>query len=241
MQKKTVLITGANKGIGYETAQQLGAVGFTILVGARSEDRGKEAAAKLESEGISASNIVLDVTDQATIDAAFRTIDEQFGSLDVLINNAGVLLEQGTFPSQLELIDLKTTFETNFFGMFAVTKAMIPLLTKSLAGRVVNVSSGVGSLTLLSDAASQFANFHLLAYSSSKAAVNALTIMFAKEFKNTPLKFNAVEPGPTSTDLTGNAGFRSANQAAKIIVDLATISEEGPTGGYFDEYGKLPW
>lgn len=238
---KTVLITGANKGIGYETARQLGAMGFTILLGTRNEEKGKEAAAGLVNEGVNAHYILLDVTNQHTIEAAFKNIEEEFGSLDVLINNAGVSLERGISPSQLELSALKETFETNFFGMFAVTRAMLPLLKKSPCGRIVNLSSGLGSLILNSDPESEFARFNLLAYSSSKTAVNALTVMLAKEFKNTSLKINSADPGYTATDLNRHSGYRSVEQAAGIVVRLATLPEDGPTGGFFDENGEVPW
>ncbi|MBB6632920.1 SDR family oxidoreductase [Cohnella thailandensis] len=238
---KNVLITGANKGIGYETARQLGAMGFMILLGTRNEEKGKEAVAALVNEGVNARFILLDVTNQDTIEAATRQIEQEFGSLDVLINNAGVSLERGASPSQLELAVLKETFETNFFGMFAVTKAMLSLLTKSPSGRIVNLSSGLGSLAINSDPKSEFARFNLLAYNSSKTAVNALTVMFAKEFKNSPLKINAADPGYTATDLNRQTGYRSVEQAAGIVVRLATLPEEGPTGGFFDENGEVPW
>lgn len=238
---KKVLITGANKGIGYETARQLGSMGFMILLGTRNEEKGKEAAAALVNEGVNARFILLDVTNQDTIEAATRQIEQEFGSLDVLINNAGVSLERGASPSQLELAVLKETFETNFFGMFAVTKAMLSLLTKSPSGRIVNLSSGLGSLAINSDPESEFARFNLLAYNSSKTAVNALTVMFAKEYKNSPLKINAADPGYTATDLNRNTGYRSVEQAAGIVVRLATLPEDGPTGGFFDENGEVPW
>jgi NAD(P)-dependent dehydrogenase (short-subunit alcohol dehydrogenase family) len=238
---KNVLITGANKGIGYETARQLGAMGYMILLGTRNEEKGEEAVAALVNEGVNARFILLDVTNQDTIEAATKQIEQEFGSLDVLINNAGVSLERGASPSQLELAVLKETFETNFFGMFAVTKAMLSLLTKSPSGRIVNLSSGLGSLAINSDPKSEFARFNLLAYNSSKTAVNALTVMFAKEFKNSPLKINAADPGYTATDLNRHTGYRSVEQAAGIVVRLATLPEEGPTGGFFDENGEVPW
>jgi NAD(P)-dependent dehydrogenase (short-subunit alcohol dehydrogenase family) len=238
---KTVLITGANKGIGYETAKQLGVMGFVILLGSRNEEKGQEAAAALVNEGTNAHFILLDVTDHGTIEAAARQIEQQFGSLDVLINNSGISFDNGASPSQLELTNLKVTFETNFFGMFAVTKAMIPLLKKSPFGRIVNLSSGLGSLTLTSDPEFEFARINLLAYNSSKTAVNALTVMLAKEFNDSPIKINAADPGFTSTDLNGHRGYRSVEQAATIVVRLATLSEDGPTGGFFDENGEVPW
>lgn len=238
---KTVLITGGNKGIGYESARQLGRKGFIILLGSRKEERGQEAVAALVNEGMNAYFIKLDVTDQGTIEAAARQIEQQFGSLDVLINNSGIAYDKGASPSQLELPTLKETFETNFFGMFAVTKAMLPLLMKSPNGRIVNLSSGLGSLTLNSDPESEFAQINLLAYNSSKTAVNALTVMLAKEFHNSPIKINSADPGFTSTDLNGHTGYRSVEQAATIVVRLATLDEGGPTGGFFDENGEVPW
>jgi NAD(P)-dependent dehydrogenase (short-subunit alcohol dehydrogenase family) len=239
--EKIVLITGANKGIGYETARQLGAMDFTILLGARDEARGSKAAADLVNQGIHARFIPLDVTQQDTIQAAARQIEQEYGLLDVLINNVGVSLDRGASPSQLELSDLKATFETNFFGMFAVTKALLPLLKKSSCARIVNLSSGLGSLTQNSDPQSEFAQINLLAYNSSKTAVNALTIMFAKELKNSSVKINSADPGYTATDLNGHRGYRSVQQAAKIVVHLATLQEDGPTGGFFDENGEVPW
>lgn len=238
---KTVLITGGNKGIGYGTARQLGKQGFVILLGSRNEERGREAVAALVNEGVKAYFIQLDVTHQGTIEGAATQIEQQFGSLDVLINNSGIAYDNGASPSQLEVHHLKETFDTNFFGMFAVTKAMLPILLKSPNGRIVNLSSGLGSLTLNSDPESEFAQINLLAYNSSKTAVNALTVMLAKEFNHSPLKINSADPGFTSTDLNGHTGYRSVEQAATIVVRLATLDEGGPTGGFFDENGEVPW
>jgi NAD(P)-dependent dehydrogenase (short-subunit alcohol dehydrogenase family) len=239
---KTVLITGGNKGIGFETGRQLGHLGFTILLGSRDETRGQEAAAALNTENINAKAITLDVTNVDTIQSAVQQIDNQCGLLDVLINNAGVTFEDGSVPpSQLELTNLKRTYETNFFGMFSVTKAMLPLIKKSPAGRIVNLSSGLASLTLNNDPESEFYGDNLLAYMSSKTAVNALTVLFAKELKDTLIKVNSADPGFTSTDLNGHMGYRSVEQSASIVVKLATLSNDGPTGGFFDENGVVPW
>ena len=240
-KEKTVLITGANKGIGYETARQLGAMGFTILLGVRNEEKGRKATEALAKEGINTHFVLLDVTQQHTIEAAAKYIEQEFDLLDILINNVGVSLDRGASPSQLELSDLKETFETNFFGMFAVTKAMLPLLKKSLSGRIVNLSSGLGSLTQNSHLDSEFAKINLLAYNSSKTAVNALTVMFAKELKNSSIKINSADPGYTATDLNGHRGYRTVQQAATIVVRLATLGEDGPNGGFFDESGEVPW
>lgn len=238
---KTVLITGANKGIGYETARQLGALGYIILIGSRNEEKGQEAVAALKKEDINAHFIQLDLAEQATIEAAAKQIEQQFSSLDILVNNAGISLGAGVAPSQFKLSDLRETYETNFFGTIAVIQAMLPLLQQSPAGRIVNLSSGLGSLTYNSDPEHEFSRFNLLAYNSSKTALNAATIIFAKEFKDSPIKINAADPGYTATDLNGFRGLRSVQQGAGIVVRLATLEEDGPTGGFFDENGEVPW
>lgn len=188
---KTVLITGANKGIGYETARQLGSQGYTILVGARDQSRGETATEQLKEQGIQAHLIVLDVTKRSTIEAAVAQVEAQFGSLDVLINNAGISVDPENTPSQYKIESMRTLYDTNLFGVVELIQNMLPLLQKSPAGRIVNVSSGLGSLALNSDPDSPYAEFNALAYNSSKTALNAVTIMFAKEFKKTPLKINA--------------------------------------------------
>lgn len=238
---KTVLITGGNKGIGFETARRLGKMGFVILLGARDEKRGQEAVIQLVNEEINAHFIPLDVTVQETIHSAAVHIDEQYGSLDVLINNAGVSLDRGNPPSQLELSQFKRTYDVNVFGMFSVTKAFLPLIKQAPAGRIVNLSSGLASLTLNSDPKSEFYGLNLLAYMSSKTAVNALTVLLAKELRETTIKVNSADPGFTSTDLNGHRGYRSVEQAATIIVELSTLANDGPSGGFFDENGVVSW
>ncbi|MEK3951471.1 MULTISPECIES: SDR family oxidoreductase [Paenibacillus] len=240
-KSKIVLITGGNKGIGFETARQLGNMGYEILIGARSEEKGHEAVTFLETENIKAKTVVLDVTNPSTVLSAVEWIEQEYGYLDILINNAGVFFEGNTPPSELELSVLKNTYETNVFGVFSVTKAILPLLKKSSAGRIVNLSSGLGSLTLNSDPTSEFYNVNSLAYNSSKTAVNALTVFFAKELRDTPIKINSVCPGFTATDLNGNSGYRTVEQAASSVVKLATINNDGPTGSFFDENGVVPW
>lgn len=240
-KSKIVLITGGNKGIGFETARQLGNMGYEILIGARSEEKGHEAVTFLETENIKAKTVVLDVTNPSSVLSTVEWIEQEYGYLDILINNAGVFLEGNTPPSELELSVLKNTFETNVFGVFSVTKAILPLLKKSSAGRIVNLSSGLGSLTLNSDPTSEFYNVNSLAYNSSKTAVNALTVFFAKELKDTPIKINSVCPGFTATDLNGNSGYRTVEEAASSVVKLATINNDGPTGSFFDEDGVVPW
>lgn len=239
-ERKIALITGANKGIGKEIARQLGAQGLTVLLGARDEGRGAAAADELKREGINARAIPLDVADQKSIDAAARRIEGEFGRLDVLVNNAGIALDRVP-PSQLDMDTLRRTYDTNFFGVFAVTQAMLPLLRKSEAGRIVNMSSGLGSLTQHSDPNGPYTGVNLLAYNSSKTALNALTVQFAIELKDTPIKVNAADPGFTATDLNQHRGTRTVEQGAIAAVRLAALPADGPTGGYFNEDGPVPW
>lgn len=237
---KVALITGANKGIGLEIARQLGKQGITVLVGARDQERRDAAAASLREQGIDAHPVALEITDQASVDAAASQITSQFGRLDILVNNAAILRDKVP-PSKLDVALFRETFETNVFGMFAVIKAMLPLLRKSPAGRIVNMSSGLGSLTQAADPKSPFYSYNALAYNSSKSAVNALTVSFAKELSKTPIKVNAADPGYVATDLNGNSGPRTVAQGATAPVRLATLPDDGPTGGYFDENGTVPW
>jgi NAD(P)-dependent dehydrogenase (short-subunit alcohol dehydrogenase family) len=239
-QGDIALISGANKGIGYEIAHGLGAQKITVLVGARDEGRGQAAVDKLKSDGADARFIQLDVTDAATIQRAAAQIEKDFGRLDILINNAGIA-EWGFQPSNVELSKVREVYETNFFGPVALIQAMLPLLKKSKHGRIVNVSSSLGSLTLSSDLSSPFADFLALGYNTSKSALNAMTIQFAKELKDTPIKVNAICPGYCATDINGNSGPRSAAQGAVAAVEYATIGEDGPTGGYFNDQGPIPW
>lgn len=242
LKGKIALITGANKGIGYEIARQLGSRGATVLVGARDIGRGEEAANKLRSNNIDAKAVQLDVVDQKTIDSTAQQIESEFGKLDILVNNAGILSDGDRLPpSQVDIQTLRHTYETNVFGVFAVTKALLPLLKKSTAGRIVNISSGLGSLTLNLDPSYEFANFKLVAYNSSKTALNALTVLFAAELKDTPIKVNAADPGYTATDINQNQGHRTVEQGATAAVRLATLPDDGSTGGFFDENGVLPW
>jgi NAD(P)-dependent dehydrogenase (short-subunit alcohol dehydrogenase family) len=240
LKGKVALVTGANKGIGLEIARQLAQQGSTVLIGARDEKRGEEAARSLHAEGLDTRFVHLDITDQTTIDAAAQKIEDEFGKLDILVNNAAVALDQ-TPPSQLDMDILRRTYDTNVFGVFAVTKAMLPLIRKSEAGRIVNMSSGLGSLTQTSDPQWPFAQVNLLAYNSSKTAVNAITVQFANELRDTPIKVNAADPGYVATDLNQHRGHRTVQQGASAPVRLATLPADGPTGGYFDEDGVVPW
>ena len=227
--EKVALITGANKGIGKEIARQLGAQGFLVLIGARDEGRGTEAAAELKKDGVNAQAISLDVTDQAGIDRAARKIESDYGRLDVLVNNAGIALDSGVSASALDIDLLRRTYETNVFGVFAVTKAMLPLLKKSGAARIVNMSSGLGSLAQNSDPNWGFAGVKPVAYNSSKAALNMITVIFASELKDTPIKVNAADPGYTATDLNQHSGPRTQGNCIWILFSNACLFFEGVT------------
>jgi NAD(P)-dependent dehydrogenase (short-subunit alcohol dehydrogenase family) len=233
----TTLITGANKGIGYETARQLIAAGHTVYLGSRDAARGREAADRL-----GARTVQLDVTDDASVEAAAKAIEAD-GGLDVLINNAGVE-ERGQGNSVIGPADvtadiMRKTFETNVFGTVRVLHAFLPLLERSGAPVVVNVSSGLGSLTGAADASSPAYAYPGVAYPASKSAVNMVTVQYSKAFPG--IRINAVEPGFTKTDLNGNTGFQTVEQGAEIIVRMAQTGPEGPTGGYFSAAGPLPW
>lgn len=237
---RVALITGANKGIGLEIARQLAAAGATALIGARDPGRGERAATALAADHLDVRFIRIDVTEQSSIDQGASRIESDFGRLDILVNNAGIGIDNAP-PSQLEMDVLRRTYETNFFGVFAVTQAMLPLLRKSDGARIVNISSGLGSLTQNSDPGYQYAGAKLLAYNSSKSALNALTIQFAHELRDTPIKVNSADPGYVATDLNNHRGTRTVEQGARIAVKLATLPADGPTGSYFDEDGVVPW
>ncbi len=239
--KRIALVTGANKGIGFETARQLARRGDTVLLGARNEARGREAAAKLKAEGFNAHFVHLDVEDAETHQTAAQFVEEKFGKLDVLVNNAGIALDANSKASNVSQDLLRKTFDTNFFGVIAVTQVLLPLLKKSAAGRIVNVSSGLGSLTQHGDPAWEFYEVKPLAYNSSKTALNAFTVMLAHELKDTNIKVNSADPGFTATDLNRQSGYRTVEQGASVIVELATLPDDGATGGYFDDNGIVPW
>ena len=234
-------MTGANKGIGFETARQLASRGITVLIGARDEQRGKEAAAKLQGEGLDVRFVHLDVSDETTHEAAHRFVKSNFGKLDILVNNAGIALELTEKPSAGNMQNLRKTFDTNFFGAISVTQTLLPLIRNSDAGRIVNVSSGLGSLTQHSDPGWEFYQFKPLAYNASKTALNAFTVMLAHELKDTAIKVNSADPGYTATDMNSHSGPKTVAEGASVIVQLATLPADGSTGGYFNDAGALPW
>ncbi len=242
-EKQVALITGANKGIGYEVARQLGRDGgMTVLLGCRDEARGQEAADKLKAEGLDAHAIRLDVADLPSVQEAAAKIGREFGGrLDVLVNNAGVASDLNP-PSQTDLDKFKATHATNVFGPLAVTTTLLPFLRKSPAGRIVNVSSSLGSLAGNSKPEPGYSDYRLVAYNSSKAALNMQTVLFAAELaQDTPIKVNSACPGYCATDLNNHQGTRTVEEGSRVIVRLATLSPDGPTGGFFNDDGPVSW
>lgn len=246
MERTIALITGANKGIGYEVARRLGRHGMTVLVGARDEARGSAAVEQLRAAGTRAELVPLDVNDSASIADASAQIEHRFGRLDVLVNNAGVHVEPTQAPpSQVTSSILRTTYETNVFAVVDVINAMLPLLRRSDAGRIVNVSSTMGSMTLWSDADSANRRFYplFLAYNSSKAALNAITVQYAVELLESGIKVNAASPGFVATDLNDHRGILQLEDEPSVsaVVEMATLPADGPTGGFYDADGPAAW
>lgn len=241
--KKVALITGANKGLGFEMARQLAQAGVTVVLGARDTQRGEAAAAQLRGQGLDAHFLKLDVTHPADHRSAAAFLEQQFGHLDILINNAGISLEGlgGGKASSTPPDVLHRTFETNFFAPVALTQTLLPLLRKSPAGRIVNMSSILGSQTFHADPASPIYNFKSLAYDSSKAALNSFTIHLAHELRDTRIKVNSAHPGWVKTDMGTDAAPMEIPDGAKTGVALALLGDDGPTGGYFHLGKPLPW
>jgi len=241
-QPTLALVTGANKGIGYQIAAQLAGLGMTVLLAARDAGRREDAVATLRSTGGDVHPIALDVTDPATVRAAAAHVEEHFGRLDVLVNNAGIAGARAQTPSTADLDAIRAVFDTNVFGVMTVTNAMLPLLRRSPAPRIVNVSSGVGSLAAMSDPDSPLARMPpSAAYVPSKTTLNSLTVQYAKELRMDGILINAADPGYCATDLNNNTGYRTAAQGAAIAVRLATLGSDGPTGGFFNDDGPVPW
>jgi NAD(P)-dependent dehydrogenase (short-subunit alcohol dehydrogenase family) len=242
--KKVALISGANKGIGFETARQLGKLGYVILLGSRDALKGEVAARQLRGEGIDARVVKLDVNRQSDIDAAVKYVEKDFGKLDVLVNNAGVMLEKGwtqNTTSETKMENLRATFEANVFAVVSLTTALLPLLKKADAARIVNVSSILGSISLQATPGSPTYTTKLFAYNASKAALNMFTIHLAHELRKTKIKVNSAHPGWVKTDLGGSSAPMSAVDGAKTEVMLATLPEDGPTGGFFHVGEAIAW
>ncbi len=247
MSQTIALITGANRGIGFETARQLGKQGIKVLIGARSEEKGKEAEATLKAEGLDVEYIDIDVDNTATHAAAAKTIEEKYGKLDILINNAGIFLAEefdadgGMVPaSKTSQETFRKTFDTNFFNTIDVTQALLPLVKKSDAGRIVFLSSGLGSLGLHSDPTSEIYNYKVPAYNISKTALNGYVVHLAHELKDTNIKVNTAHPGSVVTDMNAN-GQIPVEEGAKTSVDLATLPADGYSGKFIHLGQELPW
>ena len=242
-KKTTALITGANKGIGLETARQLGKRDITVLVGARDSGKGKTAAAELRKEGIDAHALEIDVSDPASIRKAAAEVESEFGRLDILVNNAGIMTDdRSRKPSDQTLDTWRETFDTNVLGLIATTQAFLPLLRKSEAGRIVNLSSILGSIEYhATPGAPVYDSKETPAYNVSKAAVNAYTVQLAHELRDTSLKVNAAHPGWVKTEMGGEEATMDIEDGAKTSVALATLRDDGPNGTFVHMGEPLPW
>lgn len=239
--KRQALVTGANKGIGLAIARGLAQAGMAVWIGARDRARGEAAVQLLTGEGLDVRLLEIDVADDASVRRAAQQVAGEAGALDVLVNNAGIILDRSTAPSQVPMQDVLATYQVNLLGPIRVTQAFIPLLKAARQARIVMMGSGVGSLTLITDPTSIYSSVNLLAYTSSKVALNAVTVSFARELESFGIKVNAVEPGHVQTDLNDNTGVLTPDEGASTAIRMALIGEEGPTGGFFGSHGRQPW
>ncbi|MFC0515188.1 SDR family oxidoreductase [Mucilaginibacter angelicae] len=241
MEKQTVLITGANKGIGLETARQLATAGYYVYLGSRDQDRGQKAVDELKAEGLNDIELLLiDVTSEQSVQKAHDELAAKIDHLDVLINNAGI---PGAFPQPAAATSddtMKQVFEVNFFGVIRTVRIFIDLVKKSPNPRIVNVTSDLGSLAYHNDPAWQYYHFKSAAYGPSKTALNAYTVALAFDLKD-QVKVNMVNPGYTNTEFNGNQGPKAVEDGAAPIVEYAMLDADGPTGKYVSDYGETPW
>lgn len=241
---KVALITGANKGLGLEMSRQLAQHGLTVLIAARNLQAAEEAVTTLRNEGFQAEAIALDINSSTQIQAAVQAIGDKFGKLDVLINNAGVMLDGEwsiSNASSVSIDIIRKTFDTNFFALVELTQALLPLILKSQSGRIVNMASIEGSLTLHAEPNSPIYDAKPFAYNASKAAVNSFTIHLAHELRNTPVKVNSAHPGWVKTELGGEGAMMDITEGAKTGVQLATLPDDGSSGGFFHLGQPVPW
>jgi NAD(P)-dependent dehydrogenase (short-subunit alcohol dehydrogenase family) len=241
MTGKTVLITGANRSIGFETARQLGRLGYRIWLGSRDATHGKTATDQLLTEGHDVRLLHINVTDEESVLAAANFVRQQDGKLDILINNAGILGSEPMAPTQQSVSEVEKVYRTNVFAPIRVTQAFLPLLKSAGSASIVMVSSGLGSLGWLSDPSNEFYGVNTLAYNTSKTALNAVTLAFAKDLMGDGIRVNCADPGYTATDFNGHSGYRTVEQAATGIVWLATQDASGPTGRFYFEQTQVPW
>jgi NAD(P)-dependent dehydrogenase (short-subunit alcohol dehydrogenase family) len=243
-EKKVAFVTGGNRGIGLETARQLGKQGVKVVIGSRDLEKGKAAAEKLRADGADVEAIRFDITKPADYREAYNYFDKNFGRLDILINNAGISKETVGGPNNASSASrelLRETFDTNFFGTVELTQTLLPLIRKAPEGRIVNLSSSLGSLTLHSDPKSPIYPAKVLAYNASKTALNAFTVHLAHELRDTKIKVNSAHPGWVKTEMGTDAAPMEIPDGAKTSVQLALLSANGPTGGYFHMGEALPW
>ncbi len=241
-EKKIALVTGGNKGIGLEIVRNLASAGCTVLLGARNAERGQAAVRQLQQAGTKDAHFLeIDVTRQETVAAAAKQIESEYGRLDILMNNAGINLSGDGLPGSADVGVVQKIFDTNFFGALRVAQTMLPLLRKSPAGRIVNISSGLGSLTFNSDPAWTGRDVKLIGYNASKAALNMLTVHLAFEMRDTKIKINSANPGYTKTDLNGNQGTQPVEVGAIEATRLALLDDDGPTGQSFSKDGPDSW
>ena len=244
-EQKFGLVSGANKGIGFETSRQLAQLGIKVLMGARDKARGTAAVDTLQAEGLDVELVMLDVTSSDDIDQLRGLIEEEYGRLDILVNNAGMAHSEDNHAANsvatVSRQALRETFAVNFFGLVELTQALLPLLQKSPAGRIVNVASILGSLALHSDPQSGLDHYKPFAYDASKSAVNQFTVHLAALLRDTPIKVNSAHPGWVRTDLGGKDAPMNTVEGAKTSVHLATLDNDGPTGGFFHMGKPLPW
>lgn len=234
------LVTGANKGLGFEICQQLAAKGYSIILAARDIERGNEAANSLQQQGFDVHFVQIDMENPSTFDSAYTFVEQKFGKLDALVNNAGFAIDWEYKADTVPLDLVRKTFDANFFGLIDLTQRFIPLLKKSPAGRIVNQSSALGSLTLHSNPQAGLGDSKPFAYNSSKTALNAFTVHLADALKDTAIKVNSSHPGEVKTD-ANPTGTIDVSEGAKTAVDLATLSAEGVNGGFFHLGNPLPW
>jgi NAD(P)-dependent dehydrogenase (short-subunit alcohol dehydrogenase family) len=236
---KVALITGANRGIGFETARELGERGIRVVLGSRDPKKGREAASRLAARGIMAESVRLDVTLAADRRRTYAYLKKRYGKLDILVNNAAILVRDSLSLAPSE--DLRRVFETNFFGTVELTQALLPLIRKAPAGRIVNVSSVVGSLTLHSDPKSRIYNSKIFSYDVTKTALNAFTVHLAFDLRSTKIKVNSADPGWVKTEMGGERALLEVSEGGKTSARLATLSEDGPTGRFFRLNESIPW
>jgi NAD(P)-dependent dehydrogenase (short-subunit alcohol dehydrogenase family) len=244
LNDKVALVTGANKGLGFEMSRQLAEQGLTVIIAARKLEAAEAAVTMLSNEGLNAEAIALDINDSAQIQSAAQEIENRFSKLDILINNAGVMLDGEWATSNASSVSVDTirkTFDTNFFALVEVTQALLPLILKSQSGRIVNMASIEGSLTLHADPNSFIYDSKPFAYDASKAAVNSFTVHLAHELRNTPVKVNSAHPGWVKTELGGDGAMMDITEGAKTGVQLATLSDDGASGGFFHLGQPVPW